>query len=196
MHLKIVALTLCLASLVGCKDQVSRAPSLSNEQLLQLMDGELFEVTVPEGVEEDQFAGLAIRYSDGKLDIMGSSTGWTPGEVVKIVCFSPEDNIFRYAYFRELGRGSGSTTRFPVTEQVSPNMKRVGLSEGARLVRYSRDNSITVTGDATGDDFDVIFHVQEKSKGEQGGAGQPATRSESESEGGDKPQPEAEGRSQ
>jgi hypothetical protein len=32
------------------------------------------------------------------------------------------------------------------------------------------------------------------SNGEQGGAGQPATRSESDSEGGDKPQPEAEGR--
>ena len=167
MHLKIIALTLFLASLVGCKDQESRAPALTNEQLLQLMDGELFEVTVPDGIQEDQFAGLAIRYSDGKLDTMGSSTGWTPGEVVKIVYFSPEENIFRYAYFRELGRGSGSTTRFPVTEQVSPNMKRVDLSEGERLVRYSRDNSITVTGDATGDDFDVIFHVQEKPKGEQ-----------------------------
>ena len=35
----------------------------------------------------------------------------------------------------------------------------------------------------------------EKLKGEQGGAGQPATRSESDSEGGDKPQPESGGRS-
>ena len=166
MHLKIIALTLFLASLIGCKDQEPRAPSLTNDQLLQLMDGELFEVTVPDDIEEDQFAGLAIRYSDGKLDIIGSTTGWTPGEVVKIVCFSPEENIFKYAYFREMGRGSGSTTRFPVTEQVSPNGKRVGLSEGERLVRYSRDNSITVTGDATGDDFDVIFHVQEIPKGE------------------------------
>ena len=34
-----------------------------------------------------------------------------------------------------------------------------------------------------------------KPKGEQGGTGQPATRPESKSEGGDKPQPEAEGRS-
>jgi hypothetical protein len=34
-----------------------------------------------------------------------------------------------------------------------------------------------------------------KKKGEQGGAGEPATRSESDSEGGDKPQPESEGRS-
>jgi hypothetical protein len=34
-----------------------------------------------------------------------------------------------------------------------------------------------------------------KEEGEQGSAGQPATRSESDSEGGDKPQPESEGRS-
>ena len=34
-----------------------------------------------------------------------------------------------------------------------------------------------------------------QSQGEQGGAGQPATSPESQSEGGDKPQPEAEGRS-
>jgi hypothetical protein len=38
-------------------------------------------------------------------------------------------------------------------------------------------------------------HPSEKSKIEQGGTGQPATRSQSKSEGSDKPQPEAEGRS-
>ena len=37
--------------------------------------------------------------------------------------------------------------------------------------------------------------LQRKYKAEQAGAGQPATRSQSKSEGGDKPQPEAEGRS-
>jgi hypothetical protein len=39
------------------------------------------------------------------------------------------------------------------------------------------------------------FHTVEDQDGEQAGSGQPATRPESESEGGDKPQPEAEGRS-
>ena len=38
-------------------------------------------------------------------------------------------------------------------------------------------------------------HALDQTKGEQAGAGQPATRSESDSEGDDKPQPEAEGRS-
>lgn len=40
-----------------------------------------------------------------------------------------------------------------------------------------------------------IGDLPEKLKAQQGGAGQPATRSESDLEGGDKPQPEAEGRS-
>ena len=45
---------------------------------------------------------------------------------------------------------------------------------------------------------DVIAKVQadiQKQQSEQAGAGQPATRPESKSEGGDKPQPEAEERS-
>jgi len=53
-----------------------------------------------------------------------------------------------------------------------------------------------------GDDIDRLLDAliaQERSAGigkaEQGGTGQPATRPESKSEGSDKPQPEAEGRS-
>ena len=41
----------------------------------------------------------------------------------------------------------------------------------------------------------AITELIEKQAAQQGGAGQPATRSESDSEGGDKPQPESEGRS-
>jgi hypothetical protein len=40
-----------------------------------------------------------------------------------------------------------------------------------------------------------LFALPQKPKAEQAGAGQPATRSESKSEGSDKPQPESEGRS-
>ena len=90
---------------------------------------------------------------------MSSSTGWVPGEVVKIICFHPEKNMFRYAYFRESGNGRGSTTNFPITQHVSANMKRSELTEGEQLVRYSIDNSITVTGSPRDDDFDVVFHV-------------------------------------
>jgi hypothetical protein len=134
------------------------------------MYGELFEVIVPNDIEQDQLAGLAIRYTDGKIVPMERSTGWTRGEAVKVVCFSPDKNTLRYAYFRKNGRSCGLITNFPITAQVSANTKRVGLTEGERLVRYSRDNVIAVTGEPTGDDFDVVFHVQDKRIGEQAAA--------------------------
>ena len=40
-----------------------------------------------------------------------------------------------------------------------------------------------------------VYYTYKSNTGEQGGTGQPATRSQSKSEGSDKPQPEAEGRS-
>lgn len=155
---------LLAVTLMSCKDssKQSRSPSLTNEELLRSMKGELFEVTIPSDMDSEQFAGLAIRHSDGSIDSMGSSNTWTPGEVVKIVCFAPEKNEFRYAHFSEGGSGNGSTSNFPITKQSSPNMKRSGLKAGDWLVRYSIDNSITMSERPQDDDFDVIFHVQEK----------------------------------
>ena len=128
------------------------------------MKGELFEVTVPSDIDSGQFAGLAIRHANGAIDTMGSSTAWTPGKVVKIVCFAPEKNELRYAYFCEGGSGNGSMSNFPIKKQSSPNMKRSGLKAGDWLVRYSIDNTITMSEHPQDDDFDVIFHVQQKKK--------------------------------
>ena len=174
MLLRALVLPVSLIFLVGCKNEItSKNPSLSNAELLELMQGELFEVQVPKNISSDHFAGLAIKYSDGSIDPMGCSNSWVPDETVKIICFSPEKNIFRYAYFRESGSGRGETTNFPITRQVSANAKRSGLSENERLVRYSRDNSIRILGEPHGDDFDVVFHVQPTTKGEQARAGNP-----------------------
>lgn len=126
------------------------------------MKGELFEVIVPSDIDPEQFAGLAIRHASGSIDTMSSSTAWTPGQVVKIVCFAPEKNEFRYAYFREVGSGNASTSNFPITKQSSPNMKRSGLKAGDWLVRCSINDSITMSEHPQDDDFDVIFHVQGK----------------------------------
>lgn len=137
------------------------------------MGGELFEVRVPPDIDSNRFAGLAIRHADGTLETMGGVSGWTPGEPVKIVCFSPDKGTFRYACF--LGRGifRGSTTRFPVMEDglSSPNSQRTGLAPGDRLIRYSKDKHLAATGDAEGDDFDIIFHIPAtKSEGEASSA--------------------------
>ena len=169
MNIRLFIAFIWITTLVGCEKKSEaeispKSPSLSNDELLQLMGGELFEVIVPSNIDPEQFAGLAIRYSDGSIDTMSSSNSWTPGQIVKIVCFAAEKNEFRYAYFREGASGSGLTTNFPITEQSSPNGKRSGLKAGEQLMRYSTDNSMTVSGHPQGDDFDVIFHVQEKKK--------------------------------
>ena len=142
MHLKILAIVLSAACVLGCKDSAStKKPSLTNDELLQLMEGELFEVKVPDSIKSDQFAGLAIRHSNGTIDTFSSSNGWVPGETVKVVCFSPKKNVFRYAYFRESGSGSGSTSNFPITQQVSGDL---GVRLHAAFVR-SRNNGNRMT---------------------------------------------------
>ena len=128
------------------------------------MEGDLFEVTVPSDIQPEQFAGLAIRHSDGTIDPLANSNSWTPGEVVKIVCFAPDKNEFRYAYFREEGDGKGSTTNFPITQQSSPNMKRSGIKAGERLVRYSVDSTMAMSEFPQDDDFEIIFNIQNNKK--------------------------------
>ena len=128
------------------------------------MEGELFEVRVPPDIDSKQFAGLAFRHADGTLETMGGFSGWTPGELIKIVCFTPDKQTFRYACFLDRGIFRSSTTRFPVLEGglSSPNQQRTDLAPGDRLIRYSKDDHLAATGNAEGDDFDIVFHVQDR----------------------------------
>ena len=148
----------------GCRQSPAppEAASLTTEQLLKLMGGELFEVRVPMDIRPEQHAGLAIRHADGKSVTMGSTTGWVPGEVVKVVCFSVEGSEFRYSMLTDKMVFRGSNRQFPAVAD-SPSCqstKRTGLQPGEFLVRYSMDNHLAVTGDAQGDDFDIVFHIQ------------------------------------
>ena len=152
-------------SLIGCKQNKPESkPSLTTDELLQLMGGELFEITVPDSIQEDQHAGLAIRCSDGSIKPMGSSTGWLPGEVVKFVCFTNDENRYKYSYLREKADGRGSMMLPEHRGMNTINTKRTGLVEGEMLMRFSKD-AVIVGGDLPeGDDFDIIFHVQKKNK--------------------------------
>ena len=160
--LKSIAALSFLVLFCGCESNSSSgSPTLTNQELLELMGEDAFEVVVPDNIKPEQFAGLALKFSDGRIDTFGSSNQWVPGEKVKIVCFRPEGTTFRYAYFRESGSGDGSTANFPETKQRAANPKRRNLAEGDQLMRFSVDNSIRVvpTNNPDGDDFDVIFHV-------------------------------------
>ena len=151
--------------LAGCKEAtITQNPSLSNNEILQLMDAEVFEVQIPDDIQPDQFAGFATKYSDGTIKPMSSRNGWTPGEVVKLVCFAPKKNIFKHAFFSQSGNGQGLTTKFPITNDYSVGTKRTDLSVGEQLIRYSTDNSITLSEQPEGDDFDLIFHVHKTQK--------------------------------
>ena len=65
------------------------------------------------------------------------------------------------------------------------------VSKGKLIDPESNDSEVLLLLE----DFEARLRAQLKKKAEQAGTGQPATRPESKSEGGDKPQPEAERRS-
>ncbi len=144
---KTFALLLLIGLASGCRE--SPAPpknaSLTNEQLLKLMGGELFELRIPMDIRPEQHAGLALRHADGKRVTMASSSGWVPGEIVKVACFAVEGSEFRYACLTEKGVLRGTNTRFPVVagNPSATNPKRTDLQPGEFLVRYSLDNSLT-----------------------------------------------------
>ena len=89
---------------------------------------------------------------------------------------------------RKLGRGWGNSSA------------SIGIIEESVLICFHRRVD-RVVGDEVTWLAEIAYEHRSlpelfgKDTAEQAGAGQPATRSESESEGGDKPQPEAEGRS-
>lgn len=150
-------------SLIGCKQNKPESkPSLTNEELLQLMGGTLFEITVPDSIKAGQYAGLAIRYSDGTIKPMSSSTGWVAGEVVKYVCFS--EDRFKYSYISKNAGGRGSQKLSEHSGINTINTKRTGLVEGEMLMRFSKDDVIVGSDRPEGDDFDIIFHVQNKAQ--------------------------------
>ena len=124
--------------------------------------------------------------------------------------FRSGDHLIFWNLDRKGQYNSGSTGTTP---------RWIGPSKIINLTHQVRDPLVGFTHNEIGsafqipDDFDGLLKIEHsagageqslqvfsasirwKHKAEQAGTGQPATRSESKSEGGDKPQPEAEGRS-
>ena len=89
----------------------------------------------------------------------------------QVIAFSPRSSSFTRKDFRDLKESQKLTLEFDSTES-----------------RY------LVLNCTRGNLFIDALSI-EKTEGQQDGAGQPATRPESDQEGGDKPQPDSEGRS-
>lgn len=145
-------------------------------------------------LDEHQKKGLGILFGRAVITFNADGTG----SVVKEEFTIPTDDG------RKLPMG-GTKSNFSYTV--------VGESEGQVVVRLLNEDPATakcpfvVMRFDGRDDYSVEigdnpfalsgreFFRRTETKAEQGGAGQPATRPESDSEGGDKPQPESEGRS-
>jgi hypothetical protein len=167
----ILSILTCLTAslLLSCKEdpigekslenKTSDKLELSTDELLQLMGGELYEVVAPDDIKPENFAGLGIRSSDGSIRSFSGTNHWKPGEVARVVCFRVKDNTFEWAISRNGDFGRGSSPRFPVIKDYSFSENHKGLSFGEMLVRFSTDETITLSDHPQDDDFDIIFHI-------------------------------------
>ncbi|MBX3739342.1 MAG: hypothetical protein KF712_00015 [Akkermansiaceae bacterium] len=150
-----------LLSVTGCNK--NHKPALSNRQLLEAMDGYIFEVTLPANVTAKDNAGLAILRPGGKIELFGGSLLGEGTSKVTVVCFSPDEGNFRWKLFYGSGNVGGRTRSFPKTSAHSTMARPKGNAPGETLIRFSADGSVNHTpGPPTGDDFDLIFHVEKR----------------------------------
>ena len=132
--------------------------------------------------------GQELPRANGAYD--GMSPMWTPLTV-------PFEGTLRFRIsFPGLGyKPSRDTTIIDLGSQDSWSIPKDGewfLSASVKIDRQSADHA---SKDWSGTLSLPKIRIPSETKGEQDGTGQPATRPESKSEGSDKPQPEAEGRS-
>jgi hypothetical protein len=112
---------------------------------------------------------IAVNYRVKKAD---DSPGWF-------------DFLLQVPSEKEFGRGAGLRLE---------SGKLVMSYRDGRVVTYSRVSEVADEALLVSPEGKNITIQPNKNEAEQDGTGQPATRPESKSEGGDKPQPEAEGR--
>ncbi|RYD35012.1 MAG: hypothetical protein EOP87_08100 [Verrucomicrobiaceae bacterium] len=80
-----------------------------------------------------------------------------------MVCFAPDEGNFRWKLFYGNGSLGGRDRHFPKTSASSTVANPKGNVPGERLIRFSADGSVNNTpGPPTGDDFDLIFHIEKR----------------------------------
>jgi|GEM_PF-4785277 len=151
-----------LLAIAGCNK--NQKPALSNHQLLDAMGGYVFEIEVPASVPPKDSAGLAILRPGGKVETLGGSLIGERTGTITVVCFSPDEGNFRWKVFYEEDRSIEAKIRhFPKSSAHSTIATPKGNAPGDTLIRFSADGSVNHTpGPPTGDDFDLIFHVEKR----------------------------------
>lgn len=152
-----LAIALLLGFLASCSEPPGRSVSLTAEELLQALEGELFEVKLPTDLKETDQIGISFRPAGKEPRSSGSfSGGLVPGEVVKVILFHPVDETCRYSILSRNGRFSGNVRVGP-HQNFAINSERKGILTGDWLLRTSRDPSVVIGGEPGQDDGDIVL---------------------------------------
>ena len=145
-------------------------------------------------------SGLAFGFILGVwLYSIFSPHGFDVPELVVLACFGLGSLFILHGTVRsiqEIGRG-----QLTLYTHVANCLEECPIDRCNNQVVQRMDEVISIIQEAGIDPYFIerikksSDHVKNSAKREQAGTGQPATRPESKSEGGDKPQPESEGRS-
>ncbi len=158
MMTKLLIFPVTLACLSGCKPKPVEV-TLTADELLKALGGELFEVTTPRSINPSAIGGLAIRHADGRIEPSGGISSWKPDTLYKVILLRSDPSGLKAVIFNETLRMEMNFSSIPGNATCLYNPKRTGIGEGEWLFRFSQDNSVTSGDKATDDDCDVIFQI-------------------------------------
>lgn len=162
---------------ISCKDQPSCESSrltenrldslaeanpdeLTAAELLKGLGGNVFTVDFPEDLPKRFYVGLAIKDSDGSITRNSGKMGTSSeAKSVKVFLFSePDKGGFRYQIVGDhFSTGSFLKIENNKGSMIAPQGTRVKAGDG--LIRFSRGNKGTSSGELAGDNFDIILEI-------------------------------------
>ena len=160
-------LLLPFLAISACQDAKTEAPAdgpsinaeinnpISATELMKALHGSDFVVKLPDDIKPSTQVGLAFKNIDGSIDMYGSSSSFSPGDKLRVVIFTGDDQI-KYSVISENGTMSG---RFSLTQKGYSwsSSPRAEYQTGESLIKYSSTNS-----DSKQNDGDFILHVEYK----------------------------------
>lgn len=166
MKISKITLLSLLVAVAGC-DKKPVPTSITADELLLAQGGQVFTVITPNAVDPKAFAGLALKYADGRISPFSSSNGLRPNQELKIVIFDPTASSLRFAILGDGYTHRGQSENLPSFGMRASNNGFTHLEVGQTLIRFSPSNSESLPpADLADGAFELIFHIQ-KSKSEQ-----------------------------
>lgn len=137
----IFTFALAFQFLVSCNKS-----DLTKEELMEHLDVLWWRMKVPDDISkiEKQYLGLRFISSDEPQSVGGGSSGWKPGEEVKILISHLEDERIRYSVIGENSQGHGSIPNKALGYTVSVNIPNGALVQpGDMLIKLANKSSIS-----------------------------------------------------